>query len=65
MEVKEKEIVRTTIDLPAALNEKLIAAALNAKRSRHAQMLVALEKFFEAMPLRSKNGGSGAKEKAK
>jgi hypothetical protein len=42
-----KEIVRTTIDLPVRLNEKLLAEAEKAKRSRHAQMLIALEKFFE------------------
>jgi predicted transcriptional regulator len=59
MEVKEKEIVRTTIELPAALNEKLLIEAERAKRSRHAQMLIALEKFFESP------NGNGKKEKTK
>lgn len=54
---KQKEIVRTTIDLPAALNEKLLAEAEKAKRSRHSQMLIALERFFETP------SGNGKKEK--
>ena len=58
MKSETKEIVRTTIDLPVSLNEKLIDAAEKAKRSRHSQMLIALEKFFET-------SGSGKKEKGK
>ena len=57
--METKEIVRTTIDLPVELNRKLIAEAEKAKRSRHSQMLIALEKFFETP------GGRGKKEKAK
>ena len=59
MEAKEKEFVRTTIDLPIALNEKLTDAARKNMRSRHSEMLVALEKFFETP------NGNGKKEKAK
>lgn len=49
MKNETKQIVRTTIELPAQLNEKLIAEARRAKRSRHAQMIFALEKFFETV----------------
>ena len=59
MKAKEKESVRTTIDLPAALNEKLIAEAEKAKRSRHAEMIYLLEKSLETP------SGNGKKEKAK
>lgn len=59
METETKEIVRTTIDLPLALNEKLMREAEKTKRSRHSQMLIALEKFFETP------NGNGKKEKAK
>lgn len=56
---KQKEIVRTTIDLPVSLNRKLIAEAEKFRRSRHSQMLIAIEKFFETP------NGNGKKEKAK
>lgn len=52
-----KEIVRTTIDLPADLNEKLLRNCEKSKRSRHAEMIFLLEKSFE-LP-------NGKKEKAK
>jgi predicted transcriptional regulator len=45
--METREYVRTTIELPAELNAKLCAEAAKTKRSRHAQMLFALEKFFE------------------
>ena len=54
-----KEIVRTTIDLPLELNEKLLQLCRKTKRSRHAEMLFVLEKFFET-PYES-----GEKEKTK
>jgi hypothetical protein len=60
MEAKQTEIVRTTIDLPAALNEKLLARCAETKRSRHAEMIFLLEKSFENAP-----NGNGKKEKAK
>ena len=60
MGTKSSEIVRTTIDLPAALNEKLLRLCEKTKRSRHAEMLFVLEKFFETAPNKS-----GKKEKAK
>jgi predicted transcriptional regulator len=47
MAVETKETVRTTIDLPVDLHEKLCAEAGREKRSRHSQMVYALEKFFE------------------
>ena len=59
MEAETKEIVRTTIDLPTELNEKLLRLCERTKRSRHAEMLFVLEKFFES-PV-----GNGKKEKAK
>lgn len=59
MEAKEKETFRTTIDLPADLNAKLCAEAEKTKRSRHSQMLIALEKFFETP------NGNGKKETKK
>lgn len=57
---EKKEVFRTTIDLPAALNTKLLREANKEKRSRHQQMLIALEKFFEITP-----NGNGKKEKTK
>lgn len=54
-----KEIVRTTIDLPLELNERLLKLCEKTKRSRHAEMLFVLEKFFETP------NGNGKKEKAK
>ena len=59
MATETKEIVRTTIDLPVSLNEKLIAEAEKFRRSRHSQMLIAMEKFFETP------NGNGKKERAK
>ncbi len=59
MATETKEIVRTTIDLPVSLNEKLCAEAEKSKRSRHSQMIVALEKFFETP------NGNGKKEAKK
>lgn len=59
METQKAEIIRTTIDLPVNLHEKLCAEAEKEKRSRHSQMLIALEKFFETP------SGNGKKEKAK
>lgn len=48
METKQAaRVVRTTIDLPAALNEKLMRDCEKSKRSRHAEMLYRLEKSFE------------------
>jgi hypothetical protein len=55
MEMKTKEFVRTTIDLPFSLNKKLSAEAEKEKRSRHSQMLFVLEKFFET-PEKSQGG---------
>lgn len=49
--MEEKEIVKTTVDLPHKLHSKICAEAEKEKRSRHSQMLVALEKFFETTPL--------------
>lgn len=59
MEVKQTEIIRTTIDLPVALNEKLLRRCEETKRSRHAEMVFLLENFFETP------NGNGRKEKAK
>ena len=59
LEVKENKIVRTTIDLPANLHEKILAEADKEKRSRHSQMVYALEKFFETP------NGDGKREKTK
>ncbi len=59
METETKEIVRTTIDLPAELNEKLLRLCETTKRSRHAEMLFVLEKFFESP------NGNGKKETKK
>lgn len=61
METLKTEIVRTTIDLPAELNAKLVREAGRKKRSRHAQMLIALEKFFDA----PRHTDDGEQEKAK
>lgn len=55
----EKEIYRTTIDLPVALNEKLLRECEKTKRSRHAEMIYLLEKFFDTP------NGNGEKEKTK
>lgn len=57
MEGKQPEIIRTTIDLPADLNEKLLRRCAETKRSRHAEMVFILEKSFETP--------NGKKEKAK
>lgn len=59
MKTEAKDFVRTTIDLPVHLHKKLTAEADKEKRSRHSQMLIALEKFFETP------NGNGKKEKAK
>lgn len=61
METKNTEIVRTTIVLPADLNAKLLELCAKTKRSRHAEMIVLLEKSFETPPPH----GHGKKEKAK
>lgn len=47
MEKQTKDFVRTTIDLPPVLNKKIIAEAEKEMRSRHSQMIYALEKYFE------------------
>ena len=60
METKRAEIVRTTIDLPVELNEKLLRRTEQTKRSRHAEMLFLLEKSFETTQV-----GNGKKEKTK
>ncbi len=60
METKTAEIVRTTIDLPVELNEKLLRSCEKTKRSRHAEMLFILEKSFETAP-----DGNGKKETKK
>lgn len=65
MENETREFVRTTIELPAALNEKLSAAAKRAKRSRHAQMLIALERFFETPAAATTAAASPKKEAAR
>ena len=57
MKTEAKESVRTTIDLPAGLNEKLLKESETAKRSRHAEMIYRLERSFEQ--------GEAKKEKAK
>ena len=59
MEAKENKIVRTTIDLPQNLHEKILAEADKEKRSRHSQMVYALEKYFETP------NGNGKKERAR
>ena len=59
MDTTKTEIVRTTIDLPVGLNEKLLRECEQTKRSRHAEMLFLLEKSFEP------RNGNGRKEKAK
>lgn len=62
METKEgvREVVRTTIDLPADLNRKLLQRCETTKRSRHAEMVFLLEKNFDAQSV-----GNGKKEKTK
>lgn len=45
-----KQIVRTSIDLPAELNRKLLDETGKTKRSRHAEMIYRLEKSFEMPP---------------
>lgn len=61
MKAEAKQFVRTTIDLPARLNEKLMREAEKNKRSRHAQMIVALEQFFEtAVPAALESGRKNA-----
>ena len=47
METEKACVVRTTIDLPAALNAKLLRNCEKTKRSRHAEMIYLLEKSFE------------------
>ena len=59
MEKEKAPIVRTTINLPAELNQKLLDAMEKSRRSRHAEMVYALEKFFETP------GGHGGEERAK
>lgn len=44
--METKRILRTTVDLPIELNEKLKAEATPNKRSRHAQIIYILEIFF-------------------
>lgn len=51
--------VALTLHIPATLNTKLIAEAEKEKRSRHAQIIYTLGKFFEPS---EKNG---KKEKSK
>lgn len=59
---KEKDFVRTTIDLPIELNEKLYAEAETEHRSRHTQMLYVLEKYFEQSNGEKKSDKKGAKK---
>jgi len=59
METETKEIFRTTIDLPADLNTKLLQRCETTRRSRHAEMVFLLEKVFE------QPNGNGKKEKTK
>ena len=59
MAATKTAVVRTTIDLPRELHAKLCAEAGKEKRSRHSQMLIALEKFFETPD------AGGKKEKPK
>ena len=47
MDKQTKDFVRTTIDLPPILNKKIIAEAEKEMRSRHSQMIYALERYFE------------------
>lgn len=42
-----KEIIRTTLDIPLELNEKLKAEATANKRSRHGHILFLVEQHFE------------------
>ena len=51
--------IALTLHIPATLNAKLIAEAEKEKRSRHAQIIYTLGKFFEPS---EKNG---KKEKSK
>lgn len=59
METEKAEIVRTTIDLPAELNAKLLRNCEKTKRSRHAEMIYLLEKSFDTP------NGNGKREKTK
>lgn len=59
METKTNENVRTTIELPAELNEKLLQRCGETKRSRHAEMVFLLEKSFEQT---NGNGKKAAKK---
>ncbi len=59
METEKAEIVRTTIDLPAELNAKLLRNCEKTKRSRHSEMIYLLEKSFET------TSGNAKKEKTK
>ena len=60
MATETKEIVRTTIDLPNELNEKLLQKCELSKRSRHAEILFILEKSFAP-----EQNANGKKEKTK
>ena len=60
MKAQIREIIRTTIDLPADLNQKLLDEAEKTKRSRHAEMIYRLEKSFELAA-----NACGKKERAK
>jgi hypothetical protein len=59
METPKTAVVRTTIDLPAELNRKLLQNCEKTKRSRHAEMIYLLEKSFDAAD------GRGKKEEAR
>lgn len=48
------DVVRTTIDIPAELNERLVREAKAEKRSRHRQIIYLLEKNYGL--LSGKNG---------
>ncbi len=58
MAKKQKGFVRTTIDLPNALNEKLLLEADKENRSRHLQMIYSIEKYFEIQ-----ENGNGNRQK--
>lgn len=59
MENAERQTTNVLLTLPVALNAKLMSEAEKSKRSRHSQILIALEKYFET-PLRL-----GKQEKSK
>ncbi len=58
MKIEKKNCVKTTIVLPAALNEKLLREAVKEKRSRHSQIIYALEKAFERADTEKASGKS-------